>query len=70
MIERLLVDKPLKEGEELEYIPIDPAEPMEPTEHSTPKIGDVSIAAMLVDNVQKLSAEQLKQILSTVSHEM
>ena len=70
MIENLLAGKPLKEGEELEYIPIDPAEPVEPASHSTPRKDGVSVAAMLVDNPQKLSAEQLKQILSTVSHEM
>ena len=37
MIERLLAGKPLKEGEELEYIPIDPAESVEPIPHSTLK---------------------------------
>ena len=70
MIERLLVSKPLKEGEEFEYIPIDPVESVKPTLHSAPKKGDVSIAAMLVDNLQKLPSEELKQILSIVSHEM
>ena len=70
MIDRLLADKPLKEGEGFEYILIDPAEPVEPTPHSTPKKGGTSAAAMLVDNLKKLSSEELKQILSSVSHEM
>ena len=70
MIDRLLTGKPLEEGEELEYIPIDPPEPVEPTPHSTPKKSDVSVAAMLVDSLHKITTEELKQLLSTVSHEM
>ena len=42
---------------------------MEPIPHSKPRKGDVSVVAMLVDNLQKHSVEELKQILSTVFHE-
>ena len=72
VIEKLLTVKPLK-GEELEFIPIDPAEPVEPvkpTPHSTCKKGDVPVSAMLADNLQKLSIEEIRQILSSVLYEM
>ena len=70
MIERLLAGKSLDVGEEYEYISIDPNEPVEPTPHSTPKKGEIPIAAILIENIKKLSTDDLKQILATISDEM
>ena len=51
LIERWLAGKPLKEGEKFKYIPIEPVIPVKPTLYSTPKKGNVCVAAMLVVNL-------------------
>ena len=54
IIGKLLAGKSFEEGEECEYIPIDPIKPVEPTPHSTPKKGEVPVAATLIENLKKL----------------
>ena len=54
IIERLLAGKSLEEGEECECVLIDPIEPVEATPHSTPKKGEVPVAATLLENIKKL----------------
>ena len=71
IIGKLFEEKTLEKGEEYEYIPIDPIENVESRHHSTLKKGDVpSAVATLVGNIKKFALEDLKHVLSTVTHEM
>ena len=54
IIEKLLADKALEEGEEYEYIPVDPVESIEPVSHSTQKRGEVPAVATLVEHIKSL----------------
>ena len=40
IVSKLLQDKALEEGEEYEYVPIEPMDPRGPGKHSTPKKGE------------------------------
>ena len=51
-------------------IPTDPIEPVEPKPYSTPKKGEAPVAATLIENIIKLSTNNLKPILSSISNEM
>ena len=67
IIDKLLEDKALEEGKEYEDITI---ENVEPIPHPTPKKEDVPSAVdTLVGNIKKLPLEDVKHVLSTVTHE-
>ena len=71
IIEKLLDDKALEEGEEYEYIPIESSKNVEPVLHFTPKKNEVPAAVgTLVGNIKKLPLDDLKQVLSTITNEM
>ena len=60
IIERLLTGKTLEQGEEYEYILIDPVEHVEPTPHSTSKKGEVPVPAILMKYIKNLSTDDFK----------
>ena len=72
IVTKLLADKVLEEGEEYEYIPI---EPLEPTgaggsgKHFTPKRGE-PVATALAKQLKSLESQELQQIMSAIQLEM
>ena len=70
IIAKLLEDKALKEGEEYEFIPIEVLELWESAQFSPPKKDKVPAAALWADQIKSLQTEEMKQILSAISHEM
>ena len=66
---RLLEDKALEEGEEYEFIPIEPLEPKGaggPDTHSTPKKKTEPVATTLAKELKNLESQELQQILSAI----
>ena len=63
----------LEEGEEYEYIPIEPLEPKGaggPGKHSTPKRGEEPVATALAKQLKSLESQELQQIVSAIQLEM
>ena len=72
IVTKLLEDKALEEGEEYEYIPIEPLEPKGaggPDTHSTPKKKNETVAT-LAKQLKNLESPELQQILSAIQLEM
>ena len=69
----LLEDKALEEGEEYEYILIEPLEPKGaggPDTHSIPKQKDEPVATTLAKEFKNMESQKLQQILSAIQLEM
>ena len=70
---KLLEDRALEEGEEFEFIPIEPLEPKDargPDIHSTPKKKTEPVASALVKEFKHLASQKLTQILSAIQLEI
>ena len=72
-VNKLLENKTLEEGEEYEFIPIEPegkkgAEGPQP--HTTPKKKAEPVATVLVEQLKQLESQKLHQILSAIQTEM
>ena len=70
---KLLTDKALEEGEEYEYIPIEPLDPRGaggPGKHSTPKRGKEPVATAFTKQLKSLETQKLQQIMSVFQQEM
>ena len=73
IVSKLLEDKALEEGEENEYIPIEPVEQKVdggPQPQSTPKKKAEPIATVLAEQFKQLESQDLQQILSAIQSEM
>ena len=73
IVTKLLAHKALEEGEEYEYIPIEPLEPKGaggPGKHSTPKKGEEPVATALAKQLKTLESQELQQIMSAIQLEM
>ena len=73
IVNKLLENKTLEEGEEYEYIPIEPEEKKGaegPQPHSTPKRKAEPIATVLVEQFKQLESQDLHHILSAIQTEM
>ena len=73
IVSKILEDKALEEGEEYEFIPVDPVEPKSnggPQPHSTPKKKAEPIATVLAEQFKQLESQDLQQILSATQSEM
>ena len=71
IVSKLLQDKALEEGEEYEYIPIQPLDPGGPGKHSSPKKGEEPAAAdALPYQLQQMPTQELQQIMSSLQQEM
>ena len=73
IVSKLLENKVLEEGEEYEFIPIEPEEPNGaegPQPHSTPKKKAEPIATVLAEQFKQLESQDLQQILSAIQTEM
>ena len=73
IVNKLLEDKALEEGEEYEFIPIEPEEKKgakDPQPHSTPKNKAEPIATVLAEQFKQLESQDLHQILSPIQTEM
>ena len=67
IVAKLLEEKPLEEGEEFEYIPI---EAEGAPQFSTPKKGEDLVIPQLVEHFKSLQTSELKQIVTALSREM
>ena len=67
IIDKILEDKTLEEGEEYEYIPI---EADESPHFSTPKNGEEPVISQFAEHIKSLQTYELKQILVAISQEM
>ena len=70
---KVLADKALGEGEEYEYIPIEPLEPRgagDPRKHSTPKRGEEPVATAFAKQLKSPEMQELQQIMSALEQEM
>ena len=71
IVNKLLQDKALEEGEEYKYIPIKPLDPVGSGTHSTSKKGKNPIAAeALANQLKEMTTHELQQILSALQLEM
>ena len=73
IVSKLLEDKALEEGEEYEFIPIEPVEKKGaegPQPHSTSKKKAEPIATVLAEQFKQLESQDLQQILSAIQTEM
>ena len=73
MVTKLFQDKALKEGEEYEYIPIEPLEPKGtggPGKHSTPKRREGPAATALAEQMKTRTTQKLQQIMSALQQKM
>ena len=69
IVNKLLQDKALEEGEEYELIPIEPEEKKgaeSPRPHSTPQKKAEPLANVLVEQFKKLESQDLHKILSAI----
>ena len=70
---KLLQDKALEEGEEYEYIPIEPVEPKgagDPGKHSIPKRRGEPTATSLAEQLKTMTTQELQNIMSALQQEM
>ena len=73
IVNQLLENKPLEEGEACELIPIEAEEKKGaegPQPHSTPKRKAEPLATVLVEQVKQLESWELQKILSAIQTEM
>ena len=73
IVNKLLENKAQEEGEEYEFIPIEPEEKegaKGPQPHSTSKKKAEPIATVLVEQFKQLESQNLQQILSAIQTEM
>ena len=71
IVSKLLQDKALEEGEEYEYIPIQPLGLGGPGKHSTPKKGEGPAAVdALPYQLKQMPTQELQQIMATLQQEM
>ena len=73
IVSKLLENKPLEEGEEYEFIPIEPEEKRGaegPQPHSTPKEKAEPVATLLAEQFKQIESQNLQQILSAIQTEM
>ena len=73
IVHKLLENKTLEEGEEYEFIPIEPEEKKGaegPQPHSTPKKKAEPVATVLAEQFKQLESQELHQILSAIQTEM
>ena len=68
IVNNLLQDKELEEGEDYEYIPIPP---LDPEDHSTPKKkGGPSASKAMTQDIKHMPTQELQQLLSSLQQEM
>ena len=67
ILAKLLEEKPLEDGEEYEYMPI---EADGSPQFSTPKKGEEPVIPQLVEHFKSLQTSELKQIMTAISKEM
>ena len=68
IVNKLLHDKELEEGEDYEYIPIPP---LDPEDHSTPKKkGGPAASKALTQGIKHMPTQELQQLLSSLQQEM
>ena len=67
IVSKLLQDKDLEEGDEYEYIPI---QPLDPEDHSTPKKKGGPAAPYLTHGLKHMPTQELQQLLSSLQHEI
>ena len=68
IVNNLLQDKELEEGEDYEYIPIPP---LDPEDHSTPKKkGGPAAPKALTQDIKHMPTQELQQLLSSLQQEM
>ena len=71
IMNKLLQDKALEEGEEYEYIPTKPLDPIGSETHSTPKKGENPAAAdAMANQLNQMTTQELQQIMSALQLEM
>ena len=71
IVNKLLQDKALEEGEQYEYIPIKILDPVGSGTLSTPKKGENPTAAdALADQLKQMTVQELQQIMSALQLEM
>ena len=73
IVNMLLQDKVLVEGEEYEYIPIKPLDPTGSGVHSTPKKRenpDPAAADVLANQLKQMTTQELQQIMSALQLEV
>ena len=69
IVTKLLQDKALEEGEEYEYIPIEPLEPKGaggPMKHSTSKRREEPTAIALAEQLKTMTTQELQNIMSAL----
>ena len=68
IVNKLLQDEDLEEGEDYEYIPIPP---LDPGDHSTPKKkGGPAASKAVTQNIKHMPTQKLQQLLSSLQQEM
>ena len=68
IVNNLLQDKELEEGEDYEYIPIPP---LDPEDHSTPKKkGGPAASKAMTQDIKHMPTQELQQLLSSLQQEM
>ena len=68
IVNNLLQDKEVEEGEDYEYIPIPP---LDPEDHSTPKKkGGPAAPKALTQDIKHMLTQELQQLLSSLQQEM
>ena len=71
ILSKLLQDKALEEGEEYDYIPIKPLDPVGSGTHSTPmKKENPAAADVLANQVKQVTTKEHQQIMSALQLEM
>ena len=73
IVTKLLQDKALEEGEEYEYIPIEPLEPKGaggPEKHSIPNRREEPAATALSEQLKTMTTQELQNIMSALQQEM
>ena len=71
IVSKLLQDKALEEGEEYEYIPIQPLDPGGPGKHSTPKKRERPAAAdALQSELKQMPMQEFQQMMFSFQQEM
>ena len=71
IVSKLLHDRALEEGEEYEYIPIQPMDPGDPGAHSIPKKkGGPVVPDALPHELKQMPTQELQQLLNSLQQEI
>ena len=73
IVSKLLQDKALEEGDEFEYIPIKPLDPIGSGTHSNPKKGknpDPATVDAMANQFKQMTTQELQEIMSALQLEM